>query len=227
MFQITVATAGSTFHKDNDYYDHTESNEYYDSSSAEEQSFNDEEKASTFTDQTETPQSQYEVTEIIYDIPNTENILGPVVTNFTLTRPLNNATNTANLNFTSAINNHSKNDKETINKLKKNHISIFHVTAEFDNDKQKTSPVQNIHIHKYPHFIGFRDYMHGLRKGIESGLNHFMHKDKYINVNVPNAMAQPVLLFNKFHNKGGDLAASVHRAIFGRQYEPDRGVGYS
>ncbi|XP_026313585.1 uncharacterized protein LOC113225481 [Hyposmocoma kahamanoa] len=142
MFLISRVTAVSTLHKDNEYYDHTESEEYYDSSSNDEQRLYDEEKTSTFTDQTETPQSQYEVTEIIDDIANTENILGPIVTNFTLTKPLNNATNTDIFTVTSDIDNQSTNNKETVNQLKKNYISIFHVKAEFDNNnKQETSPL--------------------------------------------------------------------------------------
>lgn len=141
---------------------------------------------------------------------------------------MNHATNTTIFNITSAIdnqfNNKSTDNKETINKLKKNYISIFHVKAEFDNNnKQENSPIQNIHIHKYPHFIGFRDYIHGLKKGIESGLNNYMDKDKYFNMNVPNGMAGPVMFFHKFHNKGSDLATNVHRAIFGHKFEHNRG----
>lgn len=214
----------STFHSDDDYYDHKQSEEYYDSSFDAERSFNDEEKTSTFADQTETPQPRYEVTEIIDDLPNTENVLSPIVTNFTLTKPLNHSTNTSIFNNTDAVDHSSinfANNKETINNLKKNYISIFHVKAEFDdnNNKQGPAPVQNIHIHKYPHFIGFRDYIHGVRKGIESGLNHFIHKDKYIiNTNEPNEMAGSVLFFNKLHNKASDVATNVHRAIFGHKF---------
>lgn len=134
---------------------------------------------------------------------------------------MNHATNTDTV--TSAIDYQSSNNstisKET-NNLKKHSISIFHVKAEFDggNNKQETGPVQNIHIHKYPHFIGFRDYIHGVRKGIESGLNHFIHKDKYYNMNEPNGMAGPVLFFNKFHNRASDVATNVHRALFGHKF---------
>lgn len=147
---------------------------------------------------------------------------------------MNHATNTTIFNITTAtdnqFNNKSTDNKETIIKLKKNYISVFHVKAEFDNNnKQENSPIQNIHIYKYPHFIAFRDYIHGLRKGIESGLNNYMDVPKtqtnYFNMNVPNGMALPVMFFHKFHNKGSDLATNVHRAIFGRKFEHDRDIG--
>lgn len=218
----------STFHKD--YYDHSHSEEYdYDSSTDEERSMPDEEITSTLTDDPETPRprSQYEVTENVDDIPNTESPVRPIVSNFTLSIPLNLATNTtANFNVTvtdNQSNNNSENSTESINNLKKNSISIFHVKAEFDdnNNKQEATPVQNIHIHRYPYFGEFKDYIHGVRKGIERGLTSFIHKHKHPIVNDPNVMAGPVFFFNKFRNKASDASANVHRAIFGHKFEHD------
>lgn len=221
-----------SYHGGHDYYDHTHSEDDYDSSE-EGRTYYEEKSpiattvattvAATVANPTERSQSRYEVTEIIDDIPNTENTRIPIVANFTINRPLNQApNNTAVANSTRPSNNQSNinsaNNNETPNNLRKSTVSIFHVRAEFDDNK-RTTPTQNIHIHKYPYLPGFRDYIHGVRRGVTQGLNTFINRDRHTNVNDPNVMAKPGF-FNHFHNTGRyHHHNDFHRPMFGHQFK--------
>ncbi|XP_063388573.1 uncharacterized protein LOC134674433 [Cydia fagiglandana] len=87
----------------------------------------------------------YEVTEIVDDIPNIVTYK-PIVTNFTIRLPLNNATSINGNN----IGNSNENKKNKGNVPRKSSINIFHVNAEFDDDREKKPVIQNINIHKIP-----------------------------------------------------------------------------
>ncbi|XP_063368368.1 uncharacterized protein LOC134656774 [Cydia amplana] len=137
----------------------------------------------------------YEVTEIVDDIPNIVTYK-PIVTNFTIKLPLNNAT---------VINgNSNENKKNKSNDPRKSSISIFHVNAEFDDDKEKKPVIQNINIHRIPFGIfkvkdhvdkindNVLDYVHSTEFYDEP------HEEHYF----PNILAAPGNFLRKLREKG-------------------------
>lgn len=144
----------------------------------------------------------YEVTEIVDDIPNIVTFK-PILTNFTIKLPLNNAT-VINGN---SIENSNENKKNKGNVPRKSSINIFHVNAEFDDDKDKKPVIQNINIHKIP--FGIFKVKDNVDKIKEDFLNYAhsteFYNDPHEEHYFPNILAAPRNFLRKLREKGSAL----------------------
>ncbi|XP_045503464.1 uncharacterized protein LOC123700326 [Colias croceus] len=146
----------------------------HDYSSEEDENFNE---LKTQDEAIEEVTSKYDVTEIVVDVPNNAT-LGPIVVNYTIAKPLNLAKTTVT-NTTESVT--KATDIE--NKTKKNYISIFHIKAEFDKDKDNSNVTNT---------SGFKEYVIGLKKGIVDGFNSFF--------------AKPILYLKSLRGKNYDVS---------------------
>ncbi|XP_038214830.1 uncharacterized protein LOC119834511 [Zerene cesonia] len=127
--------------------------------------------------------SNYEVTEIVIDVPNNAT-LGPIIANYTIARPLNlAATPVPATQTTESV---TKTTTNVENKTQKSYISIFHIKAEFDKNGRENNKVNVTDT------SGFKDYIIGLRKGIVDGFNSFF--------------ARPILFLKNLRHKGYDIS---------------------
>ncbi|XP_047999426.1 uncharacterized protein LOC125236607 [Leguminivora glycinivorella] len=167
---------------------------------------NEEEITYILTDRpsVEEDKPSYEVTEIVDDIPNTVTFK-PIVTNFTIKVPLNNATTvTSNAN---SIKDTNENKINKGNVPRKTSINIFHVNAEIEDDKDKKPVIQNINIHKIP--FGIFKVKDDTPKIKEDVFNHIYstelydepHKGHYF----PNIFAAPGNFLRRLRDKGAAL----------------------
>ncbi|KAJ2937931.1 hypothetical protein O0L34_g14205 [Tuta absoluta] len=169
-------------------------------------------------EQTEIPEAKYEVTELVDDIPNNTTVSGPVFANFTVAIPLNNVTIA---NISSIDNMIDNNDKKILASAKRNYISIFHIKAEYDNNKPEITVIQN-NKPSFPGLQGFRDYLKGVRQGIINGIQSFVNNNNYSNNNgevpvnnvngnnnqapdVHNIVNAPVVFWNKLQGRTSDF----------------------
>ncbi|CAK1552408.1 unnamed protein product [Leptosia nina] len=183
LFFISCAVA-SSHHLDEDF-----SHEYQDilDDSNEETTIKENEVSKT-------PLLKYEVTEIIEDLPNTET-LGPIVTNYTIAKPINLATAPSTQANTTAV------ESET----KKNYLSIFHVKVEYDKEKEN----------KAPQFFGIKEYIDGLKKGVVSGFNSIIDKFRFKSMTaMPNVVNGNALFINRL-KKVSDFKSREHKRFFG------------
>ncbi|KAJ8710970.1 hypothetical protein PYW07_008212 [Mythimna separata] len=106
------------------------------------------------------PYSSYEVTENVIDVPDDRTPGGPIVPTYThnppilnLARPNNKTTEANNI------------------KSKKNHLSIFHLNADFDDKYQEAEENKIVGL-----FKGIKNYIHSFQKGIVKGFHDLFHK---------------------------------------------------
>ncbi|CAF4804219.1 unnamed protein product [Pieris macdunnoughi] len=145
----------------------------------------------TVDENEERPLAKYEVTEIIEELPNTVT-LGPIITNYTISKPLNLATTKAT-------------NTTVENETKKNYLSILHVKVEYDKDNLND---------KNPNVFSIKDYINGLKKGLVSGFNSIINKFRKKNVNdeLPNVTGS-VIFINKLR-KSTDVNSREHKSCF-------------
>ncbi|XP_063541550.1 uncharacterized protein LOC134750316 [Cydia strobilella] len=163
-------------------------------SNTDEATGNEEEVTYILTDKPIDDKPGYEVTEIVDDIPNIVTYK-PIVTNFTIKLPLNNAT---------SINENKKNKG---NVPRKSSINIFHVNAEFDDDKDKKPVIQNINIHRIP--FGIFKVKDNVDK-IKDDVFNYVHSTEFYNEPheehyFPNILAAPGNIIRKLREKGSAL----------------------
>ncbi|XP_032527022.2 uncharacterized protein LOC116777523 isoform X1 [Danaus plexippus] len=158
----------------------------------------------------ERPISNYEVTEIVVDIPDNRTV-GPIITNYTIPRPLNTVPivteteNVINNGETERVTISTDHEKEG----KKNYVSIFHVKAEFeDKTEQTTQVVDNHHV---SHVSGFKNYLHTIKQGIIDGVKSIIGRHK---VNYDDSDG-PLGFINKLHKKSTVAAHQFHDVVFG------------
>ncbi|CAK1590045.1 unnamed protein product [Parnassius mnemosyne] len=172
-------------HYYDDYYDYT-----YDDRVSDKENVVKTLQNYNITTSTSKP-ATYEVTEIVVDIPNTSTKIGPVISNYTTPRPLNNASvsdnNVPNTTGTPAsFNNNNKpnngfieeatfnNDNESVAKAKKNYFSILHIKAEYDNTPN--IPLNSGFYNNVYHKPGFKDYILNIKKGIVNGFHRLFNR---------------------------------------------------
>ncbi|KPJ13406.1 hypothetical protein RR48_03907 [Papilio machaon] len=137
--------------------------------------FNEENKNNTTTPKTAT----YEVTEDVDDIPNPSTKFGPILTNYSTPRPLNNASlpnvqNPTEKPETNSENNNDLNNNTNDNiKGKKNSYSILHVKAEYDDAPSGPLNWGESHMHNK---LGIKDFIYGISKGIYNKITRLFNK---------------------------------------------------
>lgn len=116
----------------------------------------------------------YEVTEDVDDIPNPSTKFGPIFTNFSTPRPLNNASLNVQRPTEKPDSNTESNDFNNPNegKGKKNSYSILHVKAEYDDPPNTPLNWGDSHVHK----LGIKDYIYGISKGIYNKITKLFNK---------------------------------------------------
>lgn len=163
--------------------------------------------------------SKYEITENVIDVPNNMTIAGPIITNYTITKPLNALPN----NTTNSIDLNSQTNKENaaINP-KKHTFSIFHVKAEFEDSKPNhpnidpNGPAQVYHYNN----INLREYLDGIKRGLARGINSLININREYDVKkgvyVPNVIVtSPVKYLQTLQKKGEDVVREYHDVVFG------------
>nr|XP_037872440.1 uncharacterized protein LOC119629706 [Bombyx mori] len=88
----------------------------------------------------------YEVTEIIIDVPDDRPHVGPVTTNYIISKPLNHAVNNT--------------------ELKTNKISVLQINAEYDDKNNEN----------YSLIRGIKDYFHGIKNKVVKTVNNWLQQ---------------------------------------------------
>ncbi|KAJ8712648.1 hypothetical protein PYW08_007952 [Mythimna loreyi] len=109
------------------------------------------------------PYSSYEVTENVIDIPDDRTPAGPIVPDYTHFPPALNLARPVNKTAT------NKTKKENT-KTKKNHVSIFHFNAEFEDKMHEEEENKVAKL-----FKGIKDYIHSFQKKIVNGFHSLFH----------------------------------------------------
>ncbi|XP_045770438.1 immunoglobulin G-binding protein A-like [Maniola jurtina] len=135
----------------------------------------------------------YAVTELVIDIPD-DTPKGPIVTNFSIAKPLNIASNPIPSLDKDKNTNNSGND---LDKGKE--------TEETDEKEEGT---------------GIKEYFNGIKQGIVNGFNSIVLKRRNSEENhTDDFNTGPFNFFNKIHKKSSDFAQKIHNSIFGGQKE--------
>ncbi|XP_073947718.1 uncharacterized protein [Choristoneura fumiferana] len=239
LLMVFITTVSSATTKEEDFFVHNHSDDYEDYEYDDKPRDIQTDKPTVI--KTDKAKPSYEVTENVDDIPNPVINNGPIVANFTIKLPLNNATFQNNSNV--SIDKNNRNDKDDFDNffngiinefdgenphdnknkyLKKNSISIFHVNAEFDNDKETKPTIQNIHVNQRPSFgiFNVKDHVDRFRDSIANHIHKLHDNEVYNDVNggfvVPNIVAGPLSFLSKLQKKGSAVASKLHDVIFGR-----------
>ncbi|XP_046964412.1 uncharacterized protein LOC124533252 [Vanessa cardui] len=147
------------------------------------------------------PVPRYEVTEIVIDIPDNRTT-GPIITNFSIPRPLNLAPTTAPTiqkeNNTAQSNN---NNMITANKN--------------DKDDKTTDPYDNLS------FVPMiKEYLLGIKKGIVDGFNSIVHvNEKSNDVDHVRSYVGPLSFLSKLHKHSSDSVHKFHSTLFGQKFD--------
>ncbi|XP_023942012.2 FK506-binding protein 5-like isoform X1 [Bicyclus anynana] len=175
--------------------------------------------------------AKYEVTENVIDVPD-DRTRGPIVTNYSITRPLNTpAAPTSTTEVSENDKNNNEGDKRPasggsdVNKVeegsgKKNYISILHVKAEIDNtDKHNNDKIESSNSDfGSPHVSGIKEYFNGIKKGIVNGFNSIINlQHRTEATHAPEEPTGPFGFLNKITRKSSQFAQSIHNHIFGDQ----------
>ncbi|XP_047538574.1 uncharacterized protein LOC125072106 [Vanessa atalanta] len=180
---------------DNDDYNNYE-DEY-------ENTLSDEEFTKKDESVTTRPVSRYEVTEIVIDIPDNRT-KGPIVTNYSIARPLNLAPTNITLTIFEKENNtvdNNNNNKITANKN--------------DKDDKITDPYDNL-----PFMPMIKEYFLGIKKGIVDGFNSIVHvNEKSNDVDHVRSYEGPLSFLSKLHKQSSDSAHKFHSTLFGPKFD--------
>ncbi|XP_072934772.1 uncharacterized protein [Epargyreus clarus] len=195
---------------------------------------------------TEKQFAKYEVTELVIDIPDT-NTRRPILTNFTVTRPLNFAgvpTNKVN-----ASTNFKDEGDEVINSIfapdlpkvddnkpdsnargrgikfderddKETFLDDFNSKSFFDDDSDEDDDFFDFGFEDEPKTKSFRDYFHNIKKDISSGFDSVINQHKDIDHSL-HKFANPLSFLSKLHKKGSELAKKIHNAVSRHKVQDD------
>nr|XP_026501407.1 uncharacterized protein LOC113404666 [Vanessa tameamea] len=149
------------------------------------------------------PVSKYEVTEIVIDIPDNRT-KGPIITNYSIARPLNLAPTNITLTTFEKENNtieSNNNNKITANKN--------------DKDDKITDPYDNL-----PFVPKIKEYFLSIKKGIVDGFNSIVRvNEKSNNVDHVRSYAGPLSFLSKLHKQSSDSAHKFHSTLFGPKFD--------
>ncbi|XP_023942013.2 uncharacterized protein LOC112048627 isoform X2 [Bicyclus anynana] len=136
--------------------------------------------------------AKYEVTENVIDVPD-DRTRGPIVTNYSITRPLNTP---AAPTSTTEVSENDKNNNE--------------------GDKRPASGGSD--VNKVEEGSGIKEYFNGIKKGIVNGFNSIINlQHRTEATHAPEEPTGPFGFLNKITRKSSQFAQSIHNHIFGDQ----------